>query len=117
MSERELTYLTSVDHRWHEALAAVDQRDGSIVAVARYARVPERPGAADSALAVADDHQGRGIGTALIRCLISRARVNGFSVLTASTLWDNRPARKLLRRVNFQARASQGSVIELELKL
>jgi len=117
LSERELTYLTSVDHRWHEALAAVDQRDGSIVAVARYARVPERPGAADSALAVADDHQGQGIGTALIRCLISRARVNGFSVLTASTLWDNRPARKLLRRVNFQARASQGSVIELELKL
>src|SRR6476619_5868473 len=50
LSERELTYLTSVDHRWHEALAAVDQRDGSLVAVARYARVPERPGAADSAL-------------------------------------------------------------------
>jgi RimJ/RimL family protein N-acetyltransferase len=117
LSERELTYLTSVDHRRHEALAAVDRRDGSIVAVARYVQVPGRLGAADGAVAVADDYQGRGIGTALMRCLISRARVNGFSVLSAETFWDNRPARALLRRMNFQARASQGSVIELELEL
>ncbi len=117
LSERELTYLTSVDHRWHEALAAVDRRDGSIVGVARYAQVPERPGAADAAVAVADDVQGLGIGTVLIRCLMSRARVNGFSVITASTLWDNRPARALVRRLGFQARSSSGSVIELELEL
>ena len=117
LSERELTYLTNVDHRWHEALAAVDGRDGSIVGVARYVRVPGRPAAADGAIAVADDHQGRGIGTALIRCLIARARVNGFSVLTADTLWDNRPARALLRGAGFQGRRSSGAVIELELEL
>jgi RimJ/RimL family protein N-acetyltransferase len=117
LSDRELTYLTAIDHRWHEALAAVDQRDGSIVGVARYVRVAERPGVADGAVAVADAVQGRRIGTVLIGCLIARARVNGFSALTASTLWDNRPARKLLRRVGFQARGSQGAVIDLELKL
>lgn len=117
LSDRELTYLTTVDHRWHEALAAVDRRDGSIVGVARYVRVPERPDAADGAIAVADEHHGRGIGTALLRCLIARARVNRFSTLTATTLWENRPARALLRGAGFQARGSSGAVIDLELEL
>lgn len=117
LTERELTYLTDVDHRWHEALAAVDARDGSIVGVARYVRVTDRPGAADGAIAVADEHQGRGIGTVLVRCLIARARVNGFAVLTATTLWENRRARALLRGAGFQARGSRGTEIELELEL
>ena len=117
LSARELTYLTVVDHRWHEALAAVDTSDGSIVAVARYAGHASRPAAADVAFAVVDELQRRGIGTALARCLSGRARVNGFAVLTASTLWENRPARALLRRLGFRARGSQGSIIELELDL
>jgi RimJ/RimL family protein N-acetyltransferase len=117
LSERELTYLTTVDHRWHEALAAIDRRDGSIVGVARYVRDPGRPDAADGAIAVADEHQGRGIGKVLVRCLIARARVNGFSALTATTLWENRRARALLRGVGFHARGSYGAVIELELEL
>jgi RimJ/RimL family protein N-acetyltransferase len=117
LSNRELTYLTIVDHRWHEALAAIDRRDGSIVGVARYARVPERRDAADGAIAVADEHQGRGIGSVLVRCLIARARVNGFSVLTATTLWENRRARALLRGLGFQACGSSGGAIELELEL
>ena len=117
LSARELTYLTAVDHREHEALAAIDRRDGSIVGVARYAGVTDRPGVADAAVAVADDWQRQGIGTALVRCLLGRARANEFDVLTASTLWENRPARQLLRRLGFHARDSDGSVIELELVL
>ena len=117
LSARELTYLTEVDHRWHEALAAVDPNDGSIVAVARYAGIPDRPSAADVAVAVVDELQRRGIGLALACCLIGRARANGFALLTASTLWDNRPARGLLRRLGFRARGSQANVIELELDL
>jgi RimJ/RimL family protein N-acetyltransferase len=117
LSERELRYLSAVDHHGHEALAAVDRRDGSIVGVARYIRHAGRPTAAEVAVAVADEQQRRGIGTALTRCLIGRARVNGFDVLTASTLWENRPARVLLRRLGFHARGSEGSVIELELDL
>jgi GNAT superfamily N-acetyltransferase len=116
LSTQELTYLTVIDHRWHEALAAVD-RDGSIVGVARYVGLAERPAAAEAAVAVADELQGLGIGTTLCRCLIGRARVNGFDVMTAATLWENRPGRALLRRLGFHARASEGSVIELELDL
>jgi RimJ/RimL family protein N-acetyltransferase len=117
LSERELRYFTEIDHHWHEALAAVDRRDGSIVGIARYVGLADRPTAADVAVAVADEVQRRGIGTTLARCLIARARVNGFDVLTASTLWENRPARVLLRRHGFHARGSEGNVIELELDL
>ena len=45
------------------------------------------------------------------------ARTNGFTLLTATTLWENRPARALLRRLGFRARASHGTEIELELEL
>jgi hypothetical protein len=48
---------------------------------------------------------------------VGRARANGFALLTATTLWENRPARALLRRLEFRARASHGNVIELELEL
>jgi predicted RNA polymerase sigma factor len=37
LSSAELTYLTEIDHRRHEALAAVDPSDGAIVGVTRYA--------------------------------------------------------------------------------
>jgi RimJ/RimL family protein N-acetyltransferase len=117
LSERELSYLTTVDHRRHEELAAIDRRDGSIVGVARYVCEPDRPGVADGAIAVADEHQGRGIGTVLVRCLIARARMNGLSVLSATTLWENRRARALLRGLSFRARGSDGPAIELELEL
>lgn len=117
LTSRELSYLTDIDHLRHEAFAAIDQRDGSIVAVGRYVHVADRPGVADLAVEVADELQNMGIGTALARRTVRRARENGFAFLTATTLWENRPARALLRRLEFRAHASDGSEIELELKL
>lgn len=117
LSERELTYLTDVDHVCHEALAAIDRNDGSIVGVARYVRWPERAGAADVAIEVEDDLQRNGIGLMLTEALIRRARENDINVLTATTLWENHAARELARRVGFRARSSAGNEIELELQL
>ena len=117
LTPQELVYLTDIDHVTHEAIAAVDQRDGSIVGVGQYAQFADRVAVADVAFAVADELQGTGIGTLLAMCLVDRARANGFSLLTATTLWENRPARALLRRLRFRARASHISQIELELEL
>jgi RimJ/RimL family protein N-acetyltransferase len=117
LSAWELTYFTDVDHVRHEALAAVDGRDGSIVGVARYVQLPTRPGVAEVAFEVADDLQRIGIGLALARSLVRRACESGLAVLTATTLWENRSMRALAHRVGFLARASVGSEIELELYL
>ena len=117
LSAREVGYLADVDHVSREALAATDARDSSVVGVARYAQIWQDPQAADMAIAVADEFQAMGIGTALAARLVQRARANRLERLTATTLWENRPARALLRRLGFRARASQGSELELELLL
>jgi len=117
LAPRELAFLTDIDHVQHEAVAAVDQRDGSIVGIARYVQEARRPGVADVAVEVVDEHQNRGIGTALATAVIERARHNGFALLTANTLWENRRARALLRRLQFHARASQHGELDFELAL
>jgi GNAT superfamily N-acetyltransferase len=117
LTAREIVYLTDTDRCYHEAIAAVDPRDGSIVGVGRYVRDRDQPAVAEVAFEVADELQSMGIGTALVTHIVQRACANGVAVLTAATLWDNRPARALLRGLGFRARASRGGVIELDLEL
>ncbi|MGZ4328938.1 MAG: N-acetyltransferase family protein [Solirubrobacteraceae bacterium] len=117
LAPRELDYLTDIDHVAHEAFAAFDERDGSLVGVARYVGHAGSGTSAELAVEVADELQHRGIGTALCMRVVERARENGFTVLTATALWNNRPARRLLRRLGFHARRSQGREIELALVL
>jgi RimJ/RimL family protein N-acetyltransferase len=117
LTPRELTYLTDIDHVRHEAIAAVDERDGSIVGIARYVQVPGQAGVAELAVEVADEFQNRGVGTALTEITVQRARANEVALLTAITLWENSPARSLLRRFGFRTRASRGREIEFQLAL
>lgn len=117
LAPRELAYLVDVDHARREAFAAVDGRDGSIVGVGRYAQDSGRPAVADVAVEVADDVQGMGIGTALMRRVIQSAAARGFAAVTATTLWENQPARALLRSLGFRACRSRGPEIELALTL
>lgn len=117
LAPRELDYMTDIDHVAHEAFAAVDERDGSLVGVARYVRHTGTETTAELAVEVADELQRRGIGTALCMRVIERAQENGFTVLTATALWENQPARRLLRGLGFLARRSQGREIELALVL
>jgi GNAT superfamily N-acetyltransferase len=117
LSLRELSYFTDIDHLNHEAIAAIDERDGSIVGVARYVRETDGADVAEFAIEVADAFQRMGIGTALTSVTIQRARANGMTSLIATTLWENRSARGLLRHHGFRARASRGREIEHELNL
>jgi RimJ/RimL family protein N-acetyltransferase len=116
LSQRELAYFTEVDHRIHEAIVAVAP-DGAFVGVARYACGPGDREVADVAFAVADAWQGRGIATALARLLVERARANGLRAFRATTLPENRAARRLLARTGFELRAIDAGVLELELDL
>ena len=117
LTPRELASLTDIDHVCDEAIVAIDERDGSIVGVARYAHSADRAGVAEVAVEVADDLQSLGIGTELARRTVDRARLNGLTLLTATTLWENRPARVLLRRLGFRACSSHGGAIDQQLEL
>ena len=117
LSAAELRYLTDVDQRRHVALAAVDPADGAFVGIARYAMTPGDDETADVAVVVADDWQGRGVGTLLMRELVARALANGIPRLTGTTLHENPGARALLRRAGFRTSSIGGGLIELELEL
>jgi RimJ/RimL family protein N-acetyltransferase len=117
LSATELTYLTQIDHRAHEALVAVDPSGDRIVGVARYASEPDEPGTADLAFVVADEWQGQGIATMLTAQLIRHAEANGVERLTAATFADNRPARAVLRGLGFRTSGIGASVVDLELRL
>jgi GNAT superfamily N-acetyltransferase len=77
LSPAELRYYTEVDHHDHEALGALNQVDGRGLAIARYIRHTEDPEAAEIAVAVLDDWQGRGLGTELLNQLTDRAGQEG----------------------------------------
>jgi GNAT superfamily N-acetyltransferase len=115
LTTRELEYLTEVDHVNHEALVVIDEATGHIVGVGRYATGPGPGTAADMALAVADAWQRRGIGHALAVRLVERARANGITRLTGTTLADNLRARSLLDRLGFSLLGAGGGVVEVAL--
>jgi RimJ/RimL family protein N-acetyltransferase len=117
LSRRELTYLTEVDHVHHTALVAIDESDGRLIAEARYAAAEPDSRTADFAVTVADEWQGRGVGTRLSRRLLSAARENGITRLTAMTLWENAPARALLARLGFRHAGIDGDALLFELAL
>jgi GNAT superfamily N-acetyltransferase len=92
-------YLTEIDHHDHEAMVAVDERCNEGVGVARYVRDPARPDAAELAVTVIDDWQGRGVGTLLTEAISMRAREEGITTFTALMLADNQEMMDLLRQL------------------
>jgi RimJ/RimL family protein N-acetyltransferase len=98
LSDEDLIYLTEVDHRRHEALAALDPETGAILGVARWFRRPGEREMAELAVAVVDDRQGRGIGSALVAALNDRAREEGILRYHAIVSTDNVQVIEALRR-------------------
>jgi RimJ/RimL family protein N-acetyltransferase len=114
----QLDYLTRVDHVDHEALVAFAVTTGQGVATARFVRDRGEHATAEVAVVVADEWQGRGVGTALLERVAARARAAGIDCFTARMIVGNEPARRVLARLGDIAgeRQDAGS-IELKLRL
>jgi len=82
--------LLQLDYQDTLAIGAFVAPPGAdrIVGVSRYARVPGTD-RAECAIVVADDWQGRGLGTELMRSLGTAARARGIRSLEASSLAEN----------------------------
>lgn len=98
LSPAMLAYLTELDYADHFAWAALDldQPGEPGVGVARYIRDRQEPEAAEVAVAVADDHHGRGIGTLLLEVVGLTASQQGIDRLVALVLPSNEPMKGLL---------------------
>ncbi len=98
LTGRELRYLTEVDEQDHLALVAFERVDGVDLGlgVARFIRVS--PETAELAVTIADDIQGRGLGSLLFRELISAAGERGVRTMEAWVMAENTPALRMVRR-------------------
>ena len=116
--EEEVLSFVNVDFVTHVALVAVIQNSGSptIVGAGRY--IVTSPGQAEVAFTVADDHQGQGIGAALLRHLAAIAHGSGLSELIADVLPDNVPMLTVFKRSGFPliVRWAQG-IVHITLRL
>jgi GNAT superfamily N-acetyltransferase len=98
LTPSEVRYFTEVDHHDHEALVAYDALSGAGLGVARFIRDRTDPTLADIGMLVVDAAQGHGVGTALLRRLMERAREEGIERFRGDVLEQNRPMLAMLRR-------------------
>jgi RimJ/RimL family protein N-acetyltransferase len=117
LSPAELDYFTDVDHHDHEAIGALDHADGRGVGIARYVRDAGDPQAAEIAVTVIDDWQGRGLGTELVAQLSERARSEGIRRFTALVAADNPAMARLLRNVRADLVRHEPGALQYEITL
>ena len=118
LNERELKYLTEIDYTNHFAWVAmaIDEPGEPGLGVARYIRDPLDPEVAEAAVAVVDDHQGKGIGSMLLRMLVAAARENGIRTFRGWVLGDNVDILRPLERIGARRKPDHG-VLRVEVDL
>src|SRR5579884_790691 len=112
--------LARVDHESRVALVATTHRPDRrehILGVARYDRVPGTD-VAEVAVAVVDEMQRRGLGSALLELLAQAAREHGIQTFVLIVLPENQSMLGLLRRLGWIHRARlNGGVYEITFDL
>jgi len=100
LSDDEVEFFTNVDY--DDRMAMVVVLDGEFIGVGRYDREGEDSEIAEVAFAVADEHQGRGIGTELLELLTAYARDHGIEKFTAYVLAENRQMMRVFRNSGYE---------------
>jgi RimJ/RimL family protein N-acetyltransferase len=121
MSPSLLDYLTSMDYVDHFAWAALSAEPGPQgepqgLGVSRYVRLAD-PEAAEMAVTVIDDWQGKGLGRILLDALVFEALENGITRLEGDVLVENRPMQELLRRTGATFRPEGPGVLRFSIDL
>ena len=102
---------------WHDRGVLVGAAEDGIVAVAEYLRLRDER-SAEVAFAVADELQGRGIGTRLLEQLAVRAAAAGIERFVAEVLPENSAMLAVFRDAGFEvARELSGGEIEVRFPI
>jgi RimJ/RimL family protein N-acetyltransferase len=117
LSEDDLSFLAGADG--NEVIGAMDLTTDppEPAGMARYVRLPGRPGTAEVAITVIDSHQGRGLGTLLFGCLAWQAERTGITGFVALVHQANRQMRRLLDDLGAVVEEDTGGELEYFLPL
>ncbi|CAM3782403.1 GNAT family N-acetyltransferase [Smaragdicoccus niigatensis] len=114
LSEQDVYRATHVDHR--NRVALISQLGDDIIAVGLYEANAD--GSAEVAFVVADEHQGRGLGSILLEHLAGAAAENGIDTFVAEVLARNRAMVKVFLDAGYQVtRTLEQSVLHLEFAI
>lgn len=121
MSPSLLDYLTSMDYVDHFAWAALAAEPGPAgelqgLGVSRYIRLAD-PEAAEMAVTVVDDWQGKGLGRILLDALVLEALENGITRFEGDVLIENHPMREMLRRTGATFRPEGSGILRFSIDL
>jgi len=114
LSEKDLHRFTHVDH--HDRVAFVLTLAEQIIAVGRYDMI--RPGKAEVAFLVQDQHQGRGAAQLLLEHLAQAGRENGVGLFVAEVLAENRRMVQVFREQGYKVTGNfEEGVLHLEFRI
>jgi len=99
LTDEEVQFFTNVDYE--SRMAIVVLHEDEMIGVGRYDREVDDSSKAEVAFAVADDQQGRGIGTQLLQILTTYARSHGVEAFKAYVLPDNLSMMRVFRNSGY----------------
>ncbi|MEN8237831.1 MAG: bifunctional GNAT family N-acetyltransferase/acetate--CoA ligase family protein [Actinomycetota bacterium] len=99
LQPEELSAYTELDYRLDMAFVAIV--DGRLIGVGRYNAIEADPTSAEIAFTVADEFQGKGIGTLLVFRVAAYARAVGVQRFRAYLLADNHAMMRVFRNAGF----------------
>ncbi len=120
LNERNVGVFTDPDPDWQLALAAITGRDDDtrLVGVSRYVIDRDRPDEAEFAALIEDAHQGRGIGSALVRHVAEAAHDAGVRILSGDVLAENASMLRVIQDLGLEhTDRVDHSVVRSDLRL
>jgi RimJ/RimL family protein N-acetyltransferase len=112
LSDKQIRYLSEVDYKKRLALVAADD-EGRGVAVGRYEGHSDES-VAEVAIVVASEWRSGGLATEMLRRLEEPARVNGFTMLDAVYMPENRPVARVFEHLGYSDQRIEDGVARVQ---
>jgi acetyltransferase len=117
LSPELLVQLTQLDYDRNMAFVALEQPDGQLAGIARYAADPDRA-SAEFGVMVRSDLKGRGLGRLMMRRLIAYAVSEGIGELWGRVLRENSMMLSLCEELGFVSTISdEPALVRVSLPL